>query len=78
MPNEERRRAAIRPHFATGPCVLCGPKWAAAHRLVDAIRARRHDESISSIAIDYELPEAVVSYIARAPIRKLDWLRRIK
>lgn len=72
-------RATLRRHFPDcGPCLICGCKTLGAiHRRIDAIRDRyKAEESIRSIAEDFELPYAVVRYVATAPIRELDFLRR--
>lgn len=69
--------ATLRRYLAEGPCVFCAsirgmPNMLAAHRLIDAIRARhKGGESIRSLADDYDLPLAVVRYLATAPLREL-------
>lgn len=70
--------AAVKKHLPSGPCLLCNdPSYNAAHRVIDAIRDQhRAGESIATLASEFEMPRAVVSYLAQSPIRDLDWLRR--
>ncbi len=86
VPNEPDA-ATLKSLLPSGPCELCGiPTYAAAHRIIDAIRDRyratlRHPkgaESLTDIAEDYDLPLDVVTWFALAPIRLLAPWRRIK